>query len=206
MQETRVNEEAVVMVPMVLDLDSIAEHGKMMGVTGYTWYRIGNRRVPVMLVPGTEEQRREIISSYEREFKGEDRSKRCPVAARNGKLKRCPDNKNCDECQYYRQHAYPPMGTMTFSDLNMDDGEGNITEYDPETPAGMYQAERMVELLDELIDTAEKMHVGFGAVIEDINDQQSRKTISEKRNIPRSTLDYRMNKLKEWYKKEHNLK
>ena len=43
-------------------------------------WRIGNRMCTVILVPGTKEQYDSYLSSFSKEFKAEDRDKRCQIS------------------------------------------------------------------------------------------------------------------------------
>lgn len=54
----RVNQEEQVLIPIIIDRDSIEEHGMIAGVkkSQIRKWRVGNRLVDVVLVPGTKAQ------------------------------------------------------------------------------------------------------------------------------------------------------
>ena len=190
------------MVPMVVDLDSIAEHGKMMGLENYSSYLIGNRKVQAMLVPGPEEAKREIVNSYEKEFKAENRARRCPVKNEKGGIMRCPEGRNCEEdCDFYRQHALPTCGTINFSGLDKTDGDGSVSQYEPETPAGYYDSgDREIRLLNDLIRLAEETYPGYGNAIREIYDEKSRRTVAREMNVSKSTFNDHMDEIRDLFK------
>lgn len=103
-QEIRVNgaDEEQVLIPMIIDRDSIEEHGMIVGVekSQIRKWKVGNRVVDVVLIPGTKAQYNAVMSSYSAEFKAEDRDKRCEVSNGKGKLIRCPESNKCSQCQY----------------------------------------------------------------------------------------------------------
>ena len=56
-ENPKANNDNEVLIPMIVDLDSVDEHGMLAGLSKSdlrTW-RVGNRRVTVALVPGTKE-------------------------------------------------------------------------------------------------------------------------------------------------------
>ena len=195
------DEKAVVFVPVVLDLDVLKENGMQMGVTGYKPYRIGNRVCQCMFVEGTEEQRKAVINSYEKEFKAETRAQRCAVVSENGGLKRCPDEMKCDECPFYRFHAKPKQGNITFSALDLTDDAGNTEAFDPAATPYYGQGYREMRLLKDLIRIADEMYPGYGEIIEELRISRSRTEIAEERGIKKSTLNDHIRKIQQAFHK-----
>ena len=191
------DEKAVAYVPMVLDLDALRENGILMGITGFTPYRIGNRVCQCMMVKGTEEQRKAVINSYEKEFKAETRAQRCAVVSENGGLKRCPDEMKCDECPFYRFHSKPKQGNITFSALELTDDAGNIEAFDPAASPYYGQGDREMRLLKDLMRIAEEMYPGYGEIIEELRISRSRSEIAKERGIKKSTLNDHIRKIQQ---------
>ena len=99
-ENPKANNDYEVLIPMIVDLDSVDEHGMLAGLSKSalrTW-RVGNRRMTVALVPGTKEVYDGLMSSYSSEFKKKDRDKRCTISDGKGYLIRCPETNKCSEC------------------------------------------------------------------------------------------------------------
>ena len=68
-----------VLIPMVTTIEAALDYGYSM--KDIRLWRIGNRMCTVILVPGTKEQYDSYLSSFSKEFKAEDRDKRCQIRA-----------------------------------------------------------------------------------------------------------------------------
>ena len=75
MKKETVNQEQQVLIPMVVDKALLLENGMMVGIkkSDIKKWTIGCHKVDVVLVPGTQEQYNDIMNTYYREFKAEDR-------------------------------------------------------------------------------------------------------------------------------------
>ena len=193
---TNNTETQQVQIPMIVDLDAFDEHGLIMGVarSQIRKWKIGNRIVDVVLVPGTQEQYDSIMDEYYREFKAEDRDKRCSVPGKNGKLIRCPDERKCSECPYYLKREH--YGTATFSDLTAKGDDGEEIEFEPESPENYCSGDRYLRMLDDLIKYAAEIDPEYGTMIQLLHDGMSRRQVAEALGIPKSTVIDRVAKLR----------
>lgn len=195
-KEISANETQPVLIPVLIDMDSIKEHGRIAGMDGYkiTMSRVCNRILPVVLVPGTKEQYDAIMSDYSREFKAEDRDKRCAVPGKDGKLIRCPDDRKCSECPF-KEH-YGNCSTITFSGLSTESDDGEILEFEAETPDNYYCGDREMRILADLIDHVTKIDPEFGTMIQLLHDGKSRRQVADEMGLPKSTVIDRVSKLR----------
>lgn len=82
-----------VLIPMVTTIEASLDYGYSM--KDIRLWRIGNRMCTVILVPGTKEQYDSYLSSFSKEFKAEDRDKRCQISDGKGHAIRCPESNKC---------------------------------------------------------------------------------------------------------------
>lgn len=185
-----------VLIPMIVDKDSLKEM-PMAGVTqaNIRKWRVGNRIVDVVLVPGTREQYDSIVGSYSSEFKKEDRDCRCKIGNGQGKLIRCPEDRKCSECPYYNSLDKKSFSTATFSSLIEENEEGDLTEYEPKTPEGYGQAERYARMLCELIDYTKQIDPDYERIIPLLVNNVSRREIAKILGKPKSTIIDKAKKL-----------
>ncbi|MFR3528989.1 MAG: hypothetical protein ACLTTZ_00250 [Lachnospiraceae bacterium] len=67
-----------VLIPMVTTIEAALDYGY--SLKDIRQWRIGNRMCTIILVPGTKEQYDSYLSSFSKEFKAEDRDKRCQIS------------------------------------------------------------------------------------------------------------------------------
>ena len=185
-----------VFIPEIIDKESIRKNGRIAGMKDYkiTKRRVCNRKVDVILVPGTKEQYDVSMSDYSRQFKAEDRDKRCLVPGEDGKLIRCPDCNKCSEGEYYSTRE--DYGTVTFSDLAKEADDGEMIEFDPPAPENYDSGDRYMRMLRDFIDFASERDPQFKAMIELLVDGNSRRQVAEQMGIPKSTVIDRVKKLR----------
>lgn len=185
-----------VLIPVIVDRKSIRKNGPIAGMKDYkiTKRRVCNRKVDVILVPGTKEQYDASMSDYSRQFKAEDRDKRCLVTGEDGKLIRCPECNKCSECSYY--YTRENYGTVTFSDLAKEEDDGEMIEFDPVAPENYDSGDRYMRLLTDFIAFAAKRDPQFKAMIELLVDGNSRRQVAEQMGIPKSTVIDKVAKLR----------
>lgn len=185
-----------VLIPVIVDRESIRKNGKIAGMKQYkiTKSKVCNRNVDVILVPGTKEQYDEIMEGYSRQFKSEDRDKRCSVPGKNGKLIRCPECNKCSECKYY--YTRENYGTVTFSDLATEGNDGELIEFDPPAPDNYDSNDRYMRMLEDFIVFASERDPEFKTMIELLVDGNSRRQVAAQMGLPKSTVIDRVSKLR----------
>jgi hypothetical protein len=200
-QEIRVNgaDEEQVLIPMIIDRDSIEEHGMILGVSKsqIRKWRVGNRMLDVVLVPGTKEQYDAVMSSYSAEFKAEDRDKRCEVSNGKGKLIRCPENNKCSQCPYATSLDKKNFGTLTFSCLSAENEDGEETDFQAITPATYGSADIYLGMLNELISRVQEIDPNYGRILQLLSDGFSHREIAAEIGIGKSTVTDKVTKIKE---------
>ena len=190
------NETQQVLIPVIVDKESIKANGRIAGMEKYkiTKSRVCNRTLDVIMVPGTKEQYDSIMADYSRQFKAEDRDKRCAVPGKDGKLIRCPECNKCSECKYY--YTRDNYGTATFSDLSTEGDDGELMEFDPAAPEDYNSSERYLRLLADFINFASEKDPQFKSMIELLVDGNSRRQVAEQMGLPKSTVIDRVTKLR----------
>ncbi|QBE97978.1 hypothetical protein PMF13cell1_03541 [Blautia producta] len=151
-----INSEAdTVYIPMVVNLEAFKENGFIAGVSladvRHNW-RIGNRYCDVVLVPGTEEEKREYLRTITDEFKKEDRDARCRVSNGKGHIIRCPESNLCSKCPYNTSLDKHSDRTQTFSELAQVNEAGEVTDFEPAAPTDYCAADTYSRILEKLID------------------------------------------------------
>jgi len=199
-QEIRVNgaEEEQVLIPMIIDRDSIKEHGMIVGVekSQIRKWRVGNRIVDVVLIPGTKAQYDAVMSSYSVEFKTEDRDKRCEVGNGKGKLIRCPESNKCSQCQYSTSLDKKNFGTLTFSCLSAENEDGEEADFEASTPATYGSADIYFGMLNELISRVQEIDPNYGRILQLLSDGFSHKEIADEIGMGKSTVTDKVTKIK----------
>ncbi|SUY47731.1 Uncharacterised protein [Clostridium putrefaciens] len=200
-QEIRVNkvEEEQVLIPMIIDRDSIEEHGMIAGVekSQIRKWRVGNRMVDVVLIPGTKAQYDAMMSSYSAEFKAEDRDKRCEVSNGKGKLIRCPESNKCSQCPYANSLDKKNFGTLTFSCLSAENEDGEEANFEAITPATYASADIYLGMLNELISRVQEIDTNYGRILQLLSDGFSHREIAVEIGIGKSTVTDKVAKIKE---------
>lgn len=199
-QEIRVNkaEEEQVLIPMIIDRDSIVEHGMIVGVrkSQIRKWRVGNRVVDVVLVPGTKAQYDAVMSSYSAEFKAEDRDKRCEVSNGHGKLIRCPESNKCSQCPYANSLDKKNFGTLTFSCLVAENEDEEETDYEAVAQATYGSADIYLGMLNELINRVQEIDPNYGRILQLLSDGFSHREIAANMDMGKSTITDKVIKIK----------
>lgn len=199
-QEIRVNgaEEEKVLIPMIIDRDSIEEYGMIAGVkkSQIKKWRVGNRIVDVVLIPGTKVQYDAVMSSYSVEFKAEDRDKRCEISNGKGKLIRCPESNKCSQCPYANSLDKKNFGTLTFSCLAAKNEDEEETDYEAVAPATYGSADIYLAILNELIYRVQEIDPNYGKILQLLSDGFSHKEIADEIGIGKSTVTDKVAKIK----------
>lgn len=175
-----------ILIPMVTTIEAALDYGY--SLKDIRQWRIGNRMCTVILVPGTKEQYDAYLSSFSKEFKAEDRDRRCQISDGKGHLIRCPECNKCSECAYYYSLDKKGNGTLTFSDLSWENEEGIEESYEPVSPEGYGSAEEYSNLLQDLMDYVAAVRPEYAPVVKLLTDGLSRREIAKQLNIPKSTV------------------
>ena len=175
-----------VLIPMVTTIEAALDYGYSM--KDIRLWRIGNRMYTVILVPGTKEQYDSYLSSFSKEFKAEDRDKRCQISDGKGHAIRCPENNKCKNCPFYHSLDKKGYGTLTFSDLTWTNEDGIEEAYEPVAPEGYGSAERYLELLQELMGYVGATRPEYAPVVKLLSDGLSRREIAKELGVPKSTV------------------
>jgi len=193
--DIRENGEEQVLIPMIIDRDSIEEHGMIAGVkkSQIRKWRVGNRIVDVVLIPGTKAQYDAVMSSYSAEFKAEDRDKRCEASNGKGKLIRCPESNKCSQCPYAISLDKRNFGTLTFSCLSAENEE---TNFEAAAPPTYGVADIYLDMLNELISHVQKIDPNYGKILQLLSDGFSHREIADKIGIGKSTVTDKVAKIK----------
>lgn len=199
-QEIRVNgaEEEQVQIPMIIDRDSIKEYGMIVGVkkSQIRKWRIGNRIVDVVLVPGTKTQYDAVMSSYSAELKAEDRDKRCEVSNGKGKLIRCPESNKCSQCPYSTSLDKKNFGTLTFSCLSAENEDGEESDFEAVAPTTYGAADIYLGMLNELINRVNEIDPNYGKILQLLSDGFSHREIADEIGMGKSTVTDKVTKIK----------
>lgn len=194
----RVNQEEQVLIPMIVDRASIEEYGMIAGVkkSQIRKWRIGNRLVDVVLVPGTKAQYDAVMSSYSAEFKAEDRDKRCEVSNGKGKLIRCPESNKCSQCPYAISLDKKNFGTLTFSCLSAENEDGEESDFEAVAPTTYGAADIYLGMLNELINRVNEIDPNYGKILQLLSDGFSHREIADEIGMGKSTVTDKVTKIK----------
>ncbi|WMJ87760.1 hypothetical protein [Anaerocolumna sp. MB42-C2] len=199
-KDIRVNgaEEEPVLIPMIIDRDSIEEHGMIVGVrkSQIRKWRVGNRLVDVVLVPGTKAQYDAVMSSYSVEFKAEDRDKRCEVSNGKGKLIRCPESNKCSQCPYSNSLDKKNFGTLTFSCLAAENEDEEETDFEAVAATTYGSADIYLAMLNELINRVQEIDPYYGRILQLLSDGFSHREIAVDMDMGKSTVTDKVAKMK----------
>ena len=184
-----------ILIPMIVDRNAIYENGCIAGmkISEVVKKRVGNRKMDVVLVPGTKEQYQAIMANYSRQFKAEDRDKRCAVPGERGKLIRCTEDNKCSKCPYYLTRE--EYGTALFSSLAQVDEDGNMQDFEPASPTNYYESNRELRLLADLIQYVSEIAPEYGTIIQLLYDGYSRRELAAEMGLPKSTVIDKTKKL-----------
>lgn len=197
--ENRDNQSKRYEIPMIIDRESIEEHGMIAGVekSQIRKWRVGNRMVDVVLVPGTKEQYDGVMSSYSKEFKAEDRDKRCEVSNGKGKLIRCPESNKCSQCSYATSLDKKNFGTLTFSCLSTGNEDGTNTDFEFAAQTTYNSADVYLDMLSELISHVQEIDPNYGRILQLLSDGFSHREIAAETGMGKSTVSDKVRKIKE---------
>lgn len=180
------NNDNEVLIPMITTIEAALDYGYSR--SDIRMWRVGNRTLPVILVPGTKEQYDAYINSFVREFKAEDRDKRCQIPGENGCLIRCPDENKCRECPYHLSLDKEAQGTAPFSSLTITNTDGSEEPFEPISPEGYNSTDEYYRLVEDLVAYLEARRAEYGAIARLLLDGYSRREIAEVLDLPKSSV------------------
>lgn len=152
--------------------------------------RVCSRNKQVVFVRGSKEEYDAIMSMYSKEFKAEDRDRRCMISGKDGKLIRCPEQvadpvtgekkcNSCKNCPYYYSLDKKSYYTATFSDLSSENEDGEEVGFDPGTEKNMGDGERYYRILEDLIESVREKDPILADIIRLKEDGMSQSKIGE---------------------------
>lgn len=181
-----IKDNSQILIPMVTTIEAALDYGYSM--KDIRQWRIGNRMCTVIPMPCTKEQYDAYLSSFSREFKTEDRDKRCQINDGKGHLIRCPEENKCKDCPLYHSLDKKGCGTLTFSNLAWRNEEGVEEAYEPAAPDGYNSADWYLHLLKELMAYVAKTRPKYTPVVKLLSDGLSRREIAKELGVPKSTV------------------
>lgn len=173
-----------VLIPMVTTIEAALDYGY--SLKDIRQWRIGNRMRTVILVPGTKEQYNSYLSSFSKEFKAEDRDKRCQISDGSDMPSAALKATSARAARSITLLTRKGYGTLTFSDLTWTNEDGIEEAYEPVAPEGYGSAERYLELLQKLMGYVEAIHPEYAPVVKLLSDGLSRREIAKEPSDCRS--------------------
>lgn len=185
MNEKKINDNQV-LIPMVTTIEAALAFGY--SLKDIRQWRIGNRMCTVILVPGTKEQYDSYLSSFSREFKAEDRDRRCQISDGKGHAIRCPEENECKDCPLYHSLDKKGFEILTFSDLTWTNEDDIEEAFEPVSPEGYNNSDRYLELLQDLMAYVAAIRPEYAPIVKLLSDGLSRREIAKELGIPKSTV------------------
>lgn len=175
-----------VLIPMITTIEAALDYGYSMN--DIRLWRIDNRLCTVILVPGTKEQYEAYLSSFSKEFRAENRDKRCQVSDGKKHSIRCPEENTCEACPFYHSLDKKDFGTLPFSDLTRTNEDGIEEVYEPTAPEGYNSADQYLKLLQKLTAYVADIRPEYASIVKMLSDGLSHREIAKELGIPKSTV------------------
>lgn len=185
--------EALVNIPM--PVESVAAAIK----AGYkksniSYQLIGNRKVPCVMVKGTEEERANYIRLIDNERKAEDRERRCLIPDGKGGFIMCPECNKCNECKKRQSMNFDRNRPLSLDKLIEGDTDDDRT-FDVPGVTNVESDAIVFATLDMLIEHLSTLNNEYGHIFEMLFNQWGVKEIADELNIPWSTAKDRIKKV-----------
>ena len=155
---------------------------------------IGNRRLPCVMVKGTEQERINYIRLLDNERKAEDRERRCLIPDGKGGYIMCPECNKCRECTKYHSLNFESNRPISLEKFIEGDGDDDRA-FDVASATDVEGDAMVFATLDILIEHLTKLNKEYGHIFEMLFDQWGVKEIAEELNIPWSTAKDRIKKV-----------
>lgn len=155
---------------------------------------IGNRKLPCVMVKGTEDQRKNYIRLLDNERKAEDREKRCLISDGKGGYIMCPECNKCNECKKRQSLEFDINRPLSLDKLVEGDSDDDRT-FDVPGVTDVEGDAIVFATPDMLIEHLSKLSKEYGHIFEMLFDHWGVKEIAEELNIPWSTAKDRITKV-----------
>ena len=174
-------------VPMVVTKEVIHDFG--LDSSKVVKRLIGNRWRDCIMVPASENVYRAYINGVDTERKREDRSGRCMVIGRHGKLIRCPESNRCKGCQRALQVTREENKAVS---IDIVEDKANFS--------GM--EDRVIDqiLLEQLIDKASELSPQHGEIFRLMLEGLSQEDIGEEVGLKQRTVSNRIKDIRKLLK------
>ena len=146
--------------------------------------KIGNKIVSAIMIPATKEQYDAFMQPLWAEMKREERSRRCPVSAGKGKLKRC--ELDCKSCEKMKDGA--PLSLESFFE------ETELEFKDPD--ANQCEAILTAMLFEDLLEKLHQQAPDLASIFEMLYDGKSQYAIAELIGKPQTTVNYMIKRMR----------
>ena len=166
-------------VPMVVTKEVIRDFG--LDSSKVVKRLIGNRWRDCIMVPASENVYRAYINGLDTERKQEDRSGRCMVIGKRGKLIRCPESNSCKGCPRALQVTREENKAVSID-----------TVEDKANLSGMEDKVIDQILLEQLIDKASELSPKHGEILRLMLDGMSQQDIGDEVGLKQRTVSNRI--------------
>ena len=131
-----------------------------------------------------------IMDEVWREEKRQQRAWKC----RDGRGVRC--KKDCETCEIYRLGKGPTGSAISLDQLFEEDG------YEPQGSRGHAEVVLLNMTLESLLKELREMVPDADRIVDMIRDEEQEKDVAEELGVPKTTLNYRKNKVADFLR-EH---
>lgn len=156
---------------------------------------IGNRKLPCIMVKGTEEERANYIRLIDNERKAEDRERRCLIPDGKGGFIMCPECNKCSECKKKGSFDFDRNRPLSLDKLREGDEEDDRT-YDPAAKTDVEGDAMIQATLEMLLERLHALSPEYASIFELLYNQFTVKEVAEELDIPWSTAKDRINKVR----------
>lgn len=156
---------------------------------------IGNRKLPCIMVKGTEEERFNYIRLIDNERKAEDRERRCLIPDDKGGFIMCPECNKCGQCKKKGSLDFDRNRPLSLDKLREGDGEEDRT-YDPASKTDVEGDAIIQATLEMLLERLHSLSPEYASIFELLYNQFTVKEVAKELDIPWSTAKDRINKVR----------
>lgn len=174
-------------IPMIVTDDTIRDFGIQR--EDVAWKLIGNRKCRVALIPATKEDYLAYMEPVWAEMKRQDRESRCMVPGKGGKLIRCPESRNCEDCPHFSEVCKEENRPASLSYLIEQGAEPTKQE--------SFEDEVIYEtLLEELIRMLTEIKPKYGRIFRLLYDGATQQEMADELGIKQRTVSDDIKKIR----------